>query len=622
MKLFKIFIILFLLGSLAGFSQEKKFTTYKVRSGETLESLSKTLKISKEEILKLNPDILKEVKQDQVLVIPNLDYDKTKDVSNFDTQMVSSNDIVIDGFVYHDVLPKETLFGISSKFKVPTATIKNNNPFLMFDGLQVGQTLKIPLPPNENKINTEDYLPYAVKPKDTKYSIAKTNQISIERLEEINPNIRDGLKIDDIIFLPKEVKRTADHGFKVHEVAKGETLFSLGQLYNVSTDELVNTNPQLSAGVKEGMLIRIPSPKRLSKEAFLDPKPLDRNMKMALMLPFQGKLDTLDFENDRLLNVATDFYLGALIALDSLKKQGFNLTVDVFDTQKSAWVSKNLLEKNNFSQYDLIIGPVYFNIVEELAPLLSGNHAYIVSPLSEKDHSQISNTNLVQASPTLDQLEFEMIDYLKTHHTDQKVILVSDEKSKDKLDLVMKELEGKIPRAKMVVIQPEKGYIKASKLKESLTRETEDWVVLLTKDEVTISDAVHNLGVLPEDYEVTMFALEKGKGFEKIDNLNLSRVNFHYPTFQFENYNDFQTLNFIKNYQQKYFGSPSAYAFKGFDITYDMVNRSTSMDRLSEQGYSERIWSKFNYVENTAGSVINQGVFIIRYNGLSLEKAQ
>ena len=52
----------------------------------------------------------------------------------------------------------------------------------------------------------DGFKPYLVRPKDTKFSIAKQNNISIEELEKINPNSVEGLKIDDIIYLPTRRK--------------------------------------------------------------------------------------------------------------------------------------------------------------------------------------------------------------------------------------------------------------------------------------------------------------------------------------------------------------------------------------------------------------------------------
>ena len=106
MQIIKIFIFLFVLGTGLVLAQQKKYTTYTVKKGESIESISSSLGVSSDQLKKLNPDITNGVKPEQVLVIPNKAYDKKQDISNFDTGVADGNDIIVDGFIYHQVLPK------------------------------------------------------------------------------------------------------------------------------------------------------------------------------------------------------------------------------------------------------------------------------------------------------------------------------------------------------------------------------------------------------------------------------------------------------------------------------------------------------------------------------------
>jgi len=127
--------------------------------------------------------------------------------------------------------------------------------------------------------------------------------------------------------------------------------------------------------------------------------------------------------------------------------------------------------------------------------------------------------------------------------------------------------------------------------------------------------------VLPDRYKITLFAFDKGKEFDNMDNHSLERVRFHYPSLSFENYGDEKTKQFISTYKQKYGGVPSSFAFKGFDITYDILMRLADSDQISKQGTSERLWNKFSYVQNSSGNVTNQAVYILRYENLELKSA-
>ena len=64
---------------------------------------------------------------------------------------------------------------------------------------------------------------------------------------------------------------------------------------------------------------------------------------------------------------------------------------------------------------------------------------------------------------------------------------------------------------------------------------------------------------------------------------------------------------------------PTKYAIEGFDITYDILMRMAKEDtNLKSQGSSERLATKYNYIENTSNSILNKGIFIVRYDGLDL----
>ena len=70
-------------------------------------------------------------------------------------------------------------------------------------------------------------------------------------------------------------------------------------------------------------------------------------------------------------------------------------------------------------------------------------------------------------------------------------------------------------------------------------------------------------------------------------------------------------------FRRKYYTLPSSYAIEGFDLMYDLLIRLSQEDTdIINQGVSERIATKYDFIENTSGSIINKGVFIVKYDGL------
>jgi len=106
MKNIKLIIFLFLIGYLSNFAQDKKFITYKVTEGETIQSISKKLSITPYDLLKLNPDVESNVKPNDIIIVPNKSYDPAKDVTNTDLSNIGERDIIVDNYVYHEVVQK------------------------------------------------------------------------------------------------------------------------------------------------------------------------------------------------------------------------------------------------------------------------------------------------------------------------------------------------------------------------------------------------------------------------------------------------------------------------------------------------------------------------------------
>jgi len=622
MKNIKLLIFLFILGIFSTLAQEKKFVTYKVGTGETIQSIAKSLSITPYDLLKLNPDVKDNVSLNDIIIIPNKDYNPESDISILDISNISDRDIIVENYIYHEVMSKETIYGLLKKFNVTLEELNSLNPFLIKQELKQGQILKIPLIINESDIaeKEKNTQPYLIKPKETKYSISRAFGISIAYLEELNPKIKkDGLQIDDVILVPINSLANSDSDFTEYKVEKLETLYSLSNKFGLSQEELINANPELKEGVKEGMEIKIPNADKEKNEFFVDEILEGKSVNIAMMLPFKSKNDSLDFKNDRLLNITTDFYLGALLAVESLKKQGLSINLHVYDTENSEFVSKKISSDPKFDDFDAVIGPLFVKNVKAVSKNL--NKALIISPISTKDHSTVKNKNLVQEMSSKENFTVEMLAYIKSIYNKQKLIIIKNdsENSEKQFKRVFKEIQALDTTQKVVVLEPKDGYIKPEVFKvfrDTLDRNIENWFFLIDNDEAFINDVFNNLGVFPEEDDLTLFAFETGRSYNKIDNNFLARVNFHYPANSFVDRQSDSYKNFKKKYLKKYYTVPSKNSIEGFDITYDILMRLATNSDLISQGISRRIATRYNFIENTSGSITNQGFFIVRYEGL------
>ena len=116
-----------------------------------------------------------------------------------------------------------------------------------------------------------------------------------------------------------------------------------------------------------------------------------------------------------------------------------------------------------------------------------------------------------------------------------------------------------------------------------------------------------------------VFGFEKSRNYNKIDNNFLARVHFHYPTSVYVDKDSDAFKSFESMYRRRYGSLPTDYSIEGFDVTYDLLMRLAYNSDLIGQGRSQRLSTRYNYIENTAGSILNNGIFLVRYDGLELK---
>ncbi len=630
-KKLKLVVLFFVLATCTMFSQNKKYETYTVQQGETLQSIARKFVITPYKLLKLNPELAENdaLVEGKILIVPNKNYNPAS------AAIDDGKDYVENGMLIHKVLPKETFFRLRKEFGVSKRILRKYNPILRVEDLKAGQIIKFPVPRNYKQDAVEEQLsmatkPYLVRPKETKYGISRRYGISIEKLEELNPQIKEaGIKMTDIIWVPdtQEIP-DPEEGFSYHKVEKGENLFRLGQLFEMTEEELIAANPELREGVQEGMLIKIPLNEKNNTSAFIPSVSVGKEIKAILMLPLMSHKPTVDFSKNRTADIATDFYLGAMMALDSVKKMGLSVDMKVFDTQNNKKVISSLLASGNLGGADVMIGPLFFGNVQFVASILKNKEVTIVSPLSQKDHGLIANSKLVQSAASEDKMITNVMEHIKRTYKDENIVIVTDTLATSSLKVakMLKELQPLDSLNKITVLKPEKGYIKRDLFMEKVVEKRDNFVILLSNDGIVTTDVVQNLGSMSEKVKITLFGFNKGSNFKNVNDNDLARVNFHYTASNYIDYEDDLVKDFVTMYSHKNYSKPSEYAFRGFDVTYDMLLRFATYSNTNgalNAGYSTRASSKFEYVKSETGKgFVNQGIHLMKYDGLHIVKVE
>lgn len=294
MKCFSWLFLFVFFNGISVFSQEK-YTHHTVTKGETISKIAQHYKVKAEAIYELNPDAVNGIKFKSILLIPSA----TKKT------IASSPEVISNSIVNaHEVLPKETIYGITKQYNLSIEELYKLNPDLEKEGLKIGQRITlsqkdVAVSP-KNNANVETPIQGVIRevlPKESYYSIAKQYKISVAELQKANPELenkalKSGQKIvilvksDSNATLVIENRKTkTENNSSIKEqanqaiaavnnesvikksiqkeipyvVLRKETYYSIAKKNNITVSELQKANPKLgNKALKAGQKIIIP----------------------------------------------------------------------------------------------------------------------------------------------------------------------------------------------------------------------------------------------------------------------------------------------------------------------------------------------------------------------------
>ncbi len=121
------------------------------------------------------------------------------------------------------------------------------------------------------KINGTEYYIYSVEASEGLYAISRKFDVDKDEIVKANPEVKDGLRFGQVLLIPiqkgsKQVSKESSSEFTEHKVEKRQTLFAISRKYGVSQDEIKKMNPEISNGLREGMILKIPVVNNNKKE--------------------------------------------------------------------------------------------------------------------------------------------------------------------------------------------------------------------------------------------------------------------------------------------------------------------------------------------------------------------
>ena len=434
-----------------------KYYYYETQSGESIYDIAARLGVTKDDIIKNNPDAADGIVPGMRLYFP-------VDGKAAPAPATSSSSTI------HVVEQGETLYGLAKRYSVTVEELIAANPG-SDNGIKIGQKLNIPEAKSVSPvINANQQVQDAFSRNNTMlvsvpqggdpvyhkltdgeniFTLAKQYNSSIEGIITSNPGIRPEeyntgatIKILPNSALPFIYERTAYRNYK-HEAQRGETYASIAAANGITEEALKAANPDLKK-VKKGKTIVLPKPyvERVTGEmatipidelrAYYEPrlndlydnlvrKKLESEVNIAMILPFQLHKSA----PPKQAYLYTDFYKGFLMALDSTTTiSDKQINLKVYDTQHNLNVTDSILALPELKSMNIIIAPSEPQQLARMNAYGKANGVPVLNCFTTKNEDYLDNPYVYQVNTPTNELMHRVMTWFDEKFNGYNVIFL------------------------------------------------------------------------------------------------------------------------------------------------------------------------------------------------------
>lgn len=518
----------------------KKYYEHTVEAGNTLWGLQQMYGVSVEEIVAQNPSLKNGLKKDEKVFIP---------VTQESIKKIPTSE--------YKVGKGETLYGLSRKFQTTVDDLIALNPELKDKGLVKGQTIKIPLQ------------------KDEKAPVVEIQRPVKELPESPNPFVVDTIVNEDgshdqVSF------QFSDSNIR-HIVMSHETLYSVSKRFMVSVEEIMRLNGLTSTAIKEGQILIIPVKQERVKLLEIKKVPEDKSdpptgplafelkkkYKIAVLLPFC--LDGGNAANSRVSQLATQFYMGAKLAVDSLERKGLNADLVIFDTKNDSTHIQKILADTSFRSMDMVIGPFYEAHMGILAAYCKENRIRLVCPVQASEEYLTNNRLVYEAVPNSEVSMTVLAQHMLKNNSRDHVVLVKPTLESDMA--MYNAFRDAFQSSPVVGTRPTLVETTMDGFTGQIRSGVNTLIVIPTKDQKTAIRFMNALGRRgANSRNVFVYGTKEWETFTDINNMYKNKYNFRFASSNFLDYYSDMAIEVNRKHRSYFKSDLSRMAAHGYDV--------------------------------------------------------
>ena len=319
-----------------------------------------------------------------------------------------------------------------------------------------------------------------------------------------------------------------------------------------------------------------------------------------------------------------DFYEGAQLALDSLRTQGLNLNVIVYDSKSRANNVSALVRNRTLDAVDLIIGSVTNPELKELSDFAKSKEVNLVSATYPNDGGINNNPFLLITNSTLKTHCEALQNYVQEAFATKNIVLLRRNTA----------IETRIANDIKAAYDKQKSERKArirevvwsdattdAELSQSLLTDRPNVCIVTALDEQGAKAILTKLSAQAATYPLHIFGMPTWDVM-KFKEPELKTLQVYYSSPYFNDKSDAYSRYITDYFKRIYKARPSDMAFKGFELTYyfiKLLNDRGVYFNSDVNDPNKKVFTNFNYQpvylkdgEQTPDYFENKNIYIIQ----------
>lgn len=545
---------------------EDEYYYHKVAEKQTIFTIAKQYGIQVNDLIRNNPEITKGISVGQVLKVP----------VNVTKGGESSAQPDVSEYSVHPVVSGETLYSLEQRYGISHEEMMKFNPALQ-NGLKTGMKLKIPIKKEEKveqpavQIDDKNLTKYKVEKGETLFSLAARFGVEVEDIKKANPSLFSrSIEAGETILIPKQpaVANEKEYNVKTSNEQKIEVATPVDPMSSDCSSVKVDPKQKYKiAYLLPFYLAGNDNPTGLSKEQIMGKISIEKQVSVNpadTAIVFAGaNIDTkaLGF---------LEFYEGALLAVDSLRRAGMNVEVYAFDVSNQKMINA-LLQMDEMRDMNLIVGPVYPELQETVASFAAKNRIPMISPLAPTGDFEQKNSWYFKVNPTRDYQIEQTALYIEKELADRNYVMLQYEGNPNSADAQL----AKLCKEKLMSSGSKADFHNynlqergLNEINTVVSAEKENVFFIPTDNEAQVSMAITNLNTLSETSNVLLVGSQMLTKLKSIQPENFHRVRLRFLSPYFVDYAKPLVRRMVGQYREVYSAEPSPFSFQGFDVTY------------------------------------------------------